>query len=104
MKIEDLLRENDRLQIKVEASQKAYMSLLRDYTELKNHVERMEKAFKEVRNLLDFLIDNNYASKDPEEKGCYTTKEGINRGPTRISDYTDFYTNTTDYPTTTILC
>ena len=66
--IDRLTRENDRLQIKLEAAEKAYMSLLYDYTELKEQKEIMEKAFKEVRDLLDYLINHNYASKNPEEK------------------------------------
>lgn len=61
-------REKDRLIIKLEAAEKAYMSLLYDYTELKEQKEIMEKAFKEVRDLLDYLINHNYASKDTEKK------------------------------------
>lgn len=82
----DLQRQNDKLLIKLEAAEKAYMSLLYDYTELKEKEATMEKAFKEVRDLLDYIINNNYASKNPrqEEKGCITKGE-INRGP-RVSD------------------
>ena len=61
-------REKDRLIIKLEAAEKAYMSLLYDYTELKAEKEKIESAIKEVKNLLDYLIDHNYASKNPEEK------------------------------------
>ncbi len=61
-------REKDRLIIKLEAAEKAYMSLLYDYTELKAEKEKIESAMKEVKDLLDYLIDHNYASKNPEEK------------------------------------
>ena len=80
--IDRLTRENDRLQIKLEAAEKAYMSLLYDYTELKEQKEIMEKAFKEVRDLLDYLINHNYASKDSkEEKGsCTITEQDFQEG------------------------
>ena len=64
----DLQRQNDKLLIKLEAAEKAYMSLLYDYTEIKEQKEIMEKAFKEVRDLLDYLINHNYASKDKSEE------------------------------------
>ena len=60
-------REKDRLIIKLEAAEKAYMSLLYDYTELKAEKEKVESALKQVKELLDYLIDHNYASKNPEE-------------------------------------
>lgn len=80
-------RQIDRLQLHLEASEKAYMNLLRDYTELKEEKENLESIFVELRDFLDYLIDNNYGSEDPkqEEKGCYTTDESISRGP-RVSD------------------
>jgi chromosome segregation ATPase len=61
-------REKDKLIIKLEAAEKAYMSLLYDYTELKAEKEKIESAMKEVKDLLDYLIDHNYASKDKSEK------------------------------------
>lgn len=81
-------REKDRLIIKLEAAEKAYMSLLYDYTELKAKKEKVESALREVKDLLDYLIDHNYASKNSEkEKGwAYTIQEGINRTP-RSSSY-----------------
>lgn len=60
-------REKDRLIIKLEAAEKAYMSLLYDYTELKAEKEKIESAMKQVKELLDYLIDHNYASKNSEK-------------------------------------
>lgn len=75
-------REKDRLIIKLEAAEKAYMSLLYDYTELKEQKEIMEKAFKEVRDLLDYLINHNYASKNSkeEEGSCTVTEQDFKDG------------------------
>lgn len=80
--IDRLTRENDRLQIKLEAAEKAYMSLLYDYTELKEKEATMEKAFNEVRDLLDYIINHNYASKNSkeEEGSCTITEQDFKEG------------------------
>lgn len=100
-------REKDKLIIKLEAAEKAYMSLLYDYTELKEKEATMEKAFKEVRDLLDYIINHNYASKDSKEeglKGHYEIQEGINRTPRTRAGEGSFYTYSTDYPDNIVLC
>ena len=98
-------REKDRLIIKLEAAEKAYMSLLYDYTELKAEKEKIESALKEVKDLLDYLINHNYASKNPEEKEDegwkYRVPEWINRTP-RMPEPGDF-TYYSDKPTI-VLC
>lgn len=106
-------REKDRLIIKLEAAEKAYMSLLYDYTELKEQKETMEKAFKEVRDLLDYLINHNYASKDKSEEkenGYWSVtdrpyqrpKWWISQWPTAIWPFVWDYPYSPDwYPTTT---
>ena len=113
----NLLRENDRLKIKLEAAEKAYMSLLYDYTELKEEKAKVEKAIKEVKDLLDFLIDHNYASKDSKqekEEGYWSTITGrpyqrpkwwISQWPTAIWPFVWDYPYSPDwYPTTITLC
>ena len=98
-------REKDRLIIKLEAAEKAYMSLLYDYTELKAEKEKVESALREVKNLLDYLIDHNYASKNSEKKEDegwkYRVPEGTNWTP-RQPEPGDF----TYYPDkpTIVLC
>lgn len=98
-------REKDRLIIKLEAAEKAYMSLLYDYTELKAEKEKIESALKEVKDLLDYLISHNYASKNSEKKEDegwkYRVPEWINRTP-RMPEPGDF-TYYTDKPTI-VLC
>ena len=102
----NLQRENDRLQIKLEAAEKAYMSLLYDYTELKEQNCKMDNAIKEVMELLDYLIHHNYASKNSKEevKGHYEIQEGVNRTPRTRSGEGSLYTYSTDYPDNIVLC
>ena len=108
-------REKDRLIIKLEAAEKAYMSLLYDYTELKAEKEKIESAMKEVKDLLDYLISHNYASKDSkEEKNGYWSVTDrphqrpawwISQWPTAIWPFVWDYPYSPDwYPTTITLC
>ena len=61
-------REKDRLIIKLEAAEKAYMSLLYDYTELKEDHEKLKLALEKVQALLNSLMVNDgYKSLKKEE-------------------------------------
>ena len=60
-----LAKENEQLQLHIEAKDKAYMNLLTDYNYLQARIKRMEKAFleyvekhKKLEDELDQVIMN----------------------------------------------
>ncbi len=52
----NLRTENMKLKLKIENDEKAYMSLLRDYTEIKEENEKHKKDIKKAIELLDWFI------------------------------------------------
>ena len=64
--VKEMVEENDKLKIHIEAKDKAYMDLLADYNYLKARIKKMERAYLKFHDdlkKLDDKLDNDIMNR-----------------------------------------